>query len=145
MSRMSTSLASFSWARSAIRRACSRDFRSVCAPRWLEIRVSPVEAGDFDFPRDGLRNQARDRLRCDDAASDLARGDVERRDLEELDAVRLLELGEDVLERLARVSGPRRDAEPRAAQDLIRLLPRRKRGELVGPDEKDGVGKAVLA
>ena len=73
----------------------------------FEIRVSPVQPGAFDFPGDRLRNHAADLLAAADAGPNIARRNVHRRNLEELDPLRALELREHGLERFARVSGPR--------------------------------------
>ena len=62
-----------------------------------------------------------------------------RLELEEEHALRRAEAGERLVEPLARVAGPRRDAEPRAPQHLRRLLPAREADERVGADEEDRV------
>ena len=144
MSRISTSLASFSWARSAIRRACSSDVRWSNAPGSLGIRVSPVEPSPLDFPGAPRPEPSRRRLAAADAGADLAGGDSAAGIVEELDPLRTLELRENGLERLGRVPRPGRDAEPRQPQHLVGLLPGWKRGELVGADEEDRVGEPLL-
>src|ERR687886_795313 len=105
MSRITMSLASFSWARSAIRCAWSRDVRWSNAPQSLAIRVSPVKTSTLDFPRHRIRHQAVDRLPRPHTAPDVARRYVDGGDLEEFDPLGLLEPGEDALEGLGRITG----------------------------------------
>src|SRR6266545_27110 len=127
MSRMTTSLASLSWARPAIRRACS----------------SGVSRSDLRV--DGRGHEPVDRLAPSNALPDLLRGDGHRLDLEEEDPLGAGKAGEDVVELPPGIAGTARDAQPRELEDRVRLLPLREVGELVGADQKDGVVPAPLA
>src|SRR6266550_1270986 len=143
MSRMRTSLASFSWARSAIRRACSRGVRLGKGPRSLGIRVSPVEAGDLDLAGDGVWNHSRDRFAARRTFAHRRRGDIDGRDFEELDAIGALQRGEDWLEALARIAGPRRNRQAGLLEHSVGLLPREEGGELVCTDEEKRIDEIV--
>src|SRR5919108_485668 len=145
MSRITMSLASFSWARSAIRCAWSSAVRWSNAPRSLEVRVSPVKTGTPDFPSDLIRNQAIDRLTGADATPDVARRHIDSRDVEELDPLGLLELGEHAFQGLRRIARARRHREPCPAQDFVRVLPGGKGREFVRADEEDRVREVMLA
>src|SRR4029453_3379748 len=123
MSRITTSLASFSGARAAIRRACSRDVRGSKAPYSVRIRVAAVKAHTLNFPRHGVRNQPAERLPPLHPPADLAGRDVRRGDLEELDAFWPFEALQDGVEHLGCVPGTRRHPEPRQLQHLVRILP----------------------
>src|SRR2546430_15393945 len=72
----------------------------------------------------------------------LPRRDRERLDLEEEHPFGPLEPLQHRLEPLARVAGPRRDAQPRPAPHLVRLLPAEGIAELVGADQEDQIGRA---
>src|SRR5688572_4722410 len=98
-----------------------------------------VEAERDDEARNLRGNEVVDRPAGDDTRADLGRGGRHGRDLEELDALGALDAGEDVLEPLARVAGPGGDAQADAAQDLVRLAPGEKVGELVRADDEHGV------
>src|SRR6185503_11253042 len=95
MSRMTTSSASFSPARAAIRCASSSEVRgSLCrsvATISVYRRAASIQAELIDQLLDGGRDEAVDRLAGCDAAADLARRHGDGRDLEELDAVGLLD------------------------------------------------------
>src|SRR3989337_543838 len=108
MSRMTTSRASLLRARSAMRRAWARGVRwskarfrgrpqrSSRRARWSTVSV---EAELGNQPRHPGRDESADRLAAGHAVSDLARGDRDGRDVEELDAVGPLERGEHGVER----------------------------------------------
>src|SRR6059058_1176409 len=116
MSRMRTSCASFSWARPAIRRACSIGVRGSSDPFLLATSVA-VEVAPLDFPEDSFRNQSGDSLALRDSFAHVAGGDVGRVELEAENAVAVaLEVG-------WWESRPRADGEADPAQDLARLLP----------------------
>src|SRR2546423_13048238 len=90
MSRMTTSCASFSCARPAMRRACSSDVsvasnpsRTAKCSRLLRLSIEPER---LDQLRHGRRNEAVDRLAPRDAPADVARGDRQGLPLEELRA-----------------------------------------------------------
>src|SRR5919109_3027488 len=145
MSRMSTSLASFSWARSAIRRAWSRDVRWGKAPRSLGIRVSPVQGGNLYFPGDRVRKQLAQVLAPSDAVADVRRRGVHGRDLEELDPIRSLQLREDRLEPFPGIAGTSRHAQPGELEHAVRVLPGEEAGELVRPDEEKRIVEPLSA
>src|SRR5689334_24370904 len=73
MSRMRTSFASFSWARPAIRRACSSGVRVSSGPLGLVISVAAVEAELTDRGRDGRRHELVDWLAARDSRPNLGR------------------------------------------------------------------------
>src|SRR5437870_2317881 len=106
MSRMTTSLASFSWARPAMRRACSSGVsRSDLRVGLNVLSLAAVEAAAGDFGCHRRRHEPVDRLPAGDPLPDLARGDGNRLDLEEEDALGLRQPGEYALERLAGIAG----------------------------------------
>src|SRR2546421_671613 len=148
MSRITTSSASFSRARAAMRRACSREVR-VCSCPWIAffLQCSPgsrtVKPALRDEPRDGVRDQPVERLTRSDAGADVRRGGRIRLDLEEADALPPLDRLEDLFELAARKAGPGRDREPRAVEHLRRLAPGEKVPELVGTDHEDRVVEAL--
>src|SRR3954468_8699546 len=121
MSRITTSSASFSRARAAMRRACSREVR-VCSCPWIAffLQCSPglrtVKPALRDEPRDGVRDQPVERLSRSDAGADVRRGGRIRLDFEEADALRPLELLEHGFQVGARETGPRGDSEPRSLE-----------------------------
>src|SRR6478736_438037 len=104
MSRMRTSCASFSWARPAIRRACSMGVRGSSGPFLLASSVA-VEPALFDFPEDGDRNHSGDGIAPREALTNAAGGDVRRVELERQDAVAV------ALEVRRRVARARADRE----------------------------------
>ena len=67
------------------------------------------------------------------------RRDRKRGEVEERDAGRIGELGEDVLEPGARITGPRRDTEARLGDHALGVLPAQKVAELVGADQEQGI------
>src|SRR4051812_32757520 len=86
MSRMTTSLASLSWARAAIRRAWSSEVSQIsCRETGTSLASVQVFAGDRG--RDRGRNEAVDRFPARRQLPDLARGHGQRLDLEEPHAV----------------------------------------------------------
>src|SRR5712691_9835784 len=97
MSRITTSSASFSRARAAMRRACSREVRVCCvlgSPFFLQCIPGSrtVEPALRNEPRHGSRNQPVEWLSGGDACPDVRRGGRIRLDLEEEDALRRVEL-----------------------------------------------------
>jgi hypothetical protein len=104
-----------------------------------------VEGKPLDEVCDRVGNEPADRLAALEPLTHLARGGRDGRDLEELDALRPLEPRQHSLEALAREAGPRRDAEPREAEDHLRLLPRQEIAELVGADEEERIGPVPVA
>src|SRR5919201_1610612 len=148
MSRITISSASFSWARPAMRRACSSGVRvgsGPCASRRslaTGCRRS-VQAKLVDHARDGRWDELVDRLAALDTATDLVGRDIVRRDLEELDPIRLRQPLEDRVEPLPRIARARRDAELHLAQHALRILPCREVAELVRADEEDRVAVAA--
>src|SRR2546423_5545987 len=92
MSRMTTSFASFSWARPAMRRAISSGVRSVpdpflpMAPSVPPVSAILVEAAARDQLGDGRRHEAVERLAAGGARPEGAGGDRYRLNLEELHA-----------------------------------------------------------
>src|SRR6266550_7497338 len=128
MSRMTTSCASFSWARLAMRRACSRDVSVASAPFGLRPKCSPVlaisvEPEGLDQLGHGRRYDPVDRLASADAVTDLARRDRHRLDLEQLDAIRPRQLLQDRVQSLARKARSRCDSDPREREHAFGILP----------------------
>ena len=68
-----------------------------------------------------------------------------RLDLEEADPLRLREPGQHRVEPCAGKAGPRRHGEPRARDDLVRLLPGQEVLELVGADHEQRLVEALRA
>src|SRR5215472_749852 len=100
MSRITTSSASFSRARAAMRRACSREFRVCCVlGSFLFLQCIPgsrtVEPALPDEPRNGRWNQRVERLSRRDAGPDVRRSGRIRLDREEENALGAVELLED--------------------------------------------------
>src|SRR5215212_856509 len=87
MSRMRTSCASFSWARPAIRRACSSGVRVVSGPLGFTISVAAVEAALVERGRDRWWHEAFDRFSPRQAVANLARRDGRRGQLEREHAI----------------------------------------------------------
>src|SRR5262245_32386611 len=147
MSRITTSRASFSWTRPAMRRACSSDVSRFRLLRWIEasLAVAPVEPKRRDFGRDGSWNEPVDGLAARDPVADGARGHVQRLDLEEGHAVRPLERPEHAVEALLREAGPGRHTEAGELEDAVRVLPGQEVGELVGSDQEDRLVETALA
>ena len=136
---MRTSCASLSWARPAIRRACSSGVSVSSSPRRFALSVAAVEAVLLDRARDRGRDEPVDRLAPGDPLAHLARRDRRRGELEGQHAVAVaLEVGR-------RVARARADREPNVAQHLVRLLPGREGGALVGADDEDRVAEAAVA
>src|SRR3954447_5531543 len=125
MSRMRTSWASFSWARPAIRRACSSGVRVSSSPLRVAISVAAVEAVLFDRAGDSRGDKLVDRFAARDPPAHLARRDRRRGELEGQDAIAVaLEVGR-------RVARARADGEAHVAQDLVGPLPGRESRALV--------------
>src|SRR5690348_10778818 len=111
MSRMRTSCASFSWARPAIRRACSIGVSGSSGPFPIATSVA-VQAALLDFPGDRAGNQSADSLAARDTLTHLARRDVRRFELEAENTVAVaLQVGR-------RVARARPHGEANPAQDL---------------------------
>src|SRR6476661_5581549 len=112
MSRITMSSASFSRARAAMRRACSREVRVCCVLGSLcFLQCSPglrtVKPALSDEPRHGGRNEPVERLSGGDAGPDVGGGGRIRLDLEEEDALGPVEVPEHGLQLAARETGPR--------------------------------------
>src|SRR5215212_10822284 len=87
MSRMRTSSASFSWARPAMRRACSSGVRVSSSPLGIARSVAAVEAELRDRTVDCLGDQLVDRLAVSHSLTHVAGGHGRRIELERDDAV----------------------------------------------------------
>src|ERR671926_1508073 len=112
MSRMRTSRASFSWARPAMRRACSSGVRVSSGPSGFRPSVAAVKAEPGDLCGDAGRHQRVDGLPPGNSFPDLAGRHVRRVELEREDAVAVaLEVGRSI-------ARARADGEPDPAQDL---------------------------
>ena len=122
MSRMVTSVASLSWARPAMRCACSSGVSGSPAPGRRTSRVArgsttvAVEPKLLDQTGDGRRDQAVDRLAAGDAGAQVAGRDRDRLELEERDAVGAGEPGAHLVEPVVRDARPGRDGEARRAR-----------------------------
>src|SRR5439155_9984546 len=128
MSRITTSSASFSRARAAMRRACSREVR-VCSCPWIAffLQCSPgsrtVKPALRDEPRDGVRDQPVERLTRSDAGADVRRGGRIRLDFEEQDALRPVECFEHGLQLAPPEAGPSCDCDPCSLEYFVGLVP----------------------
>src|SRR5437763_3018482 len=131
---MTTSCASFSWARPAMRRAGSSDVKT-CA-KCSRASQASIEPERLDQLRNRVRNQVVDQLAARDALANFARRDRQRLDLEELDALRTRELRQHRIEAVARVARARPDGQTRPRDHSFRVLPRQDVTELVGADPK---------
>src|SRR5262245_36879796 len=136
MSRMRTSCASFSWARPAIRRACSSGVRVFSSPLGIRTSVAAVEAELADRVFDGRRDELLDRLASWYSCPNLGRRHVGRVEVEGKHPIGV------ALEVRRRVPRACPDAEAHPAQDLVRLLPTREGRALVGADDEDRVAEA---
>src|SRR6266480_2847533 len=87
MSRMRTSSASFSWARPAMRRACSSGVRVSSSPLGIARSVATVESELRNLPLDGFWDELADRLAASDPLPHLTRGHRRRGELEGDDPV----------------------------------------------------------
>src|SRR3989442_6673994 len=146
MSRMTTSCASFSWARLVMRRACSRDVSVASDPFGLGrsvARAVPVEPKGLDQLRDGWRQQPVDRLAAGDVIGNVTGRDRHRLDLEELDPLGTGESLQYRLEPFARIAGTGGDPESGELEHGIGLLPRQELGERVRADDEDRVAPAA--
>src|SRR5438445_328095 len=129
MSRITTSLASFSWARPAMRRACSSDvsrfrlLRRATAASLAAPPAPPIEPEPLDLGGHRRGDETVDRLATRHAVADPPRGDVDRLDLEERHPVGPGDLGQHPLQPVARIAGPCRDTEPRELEHAVRVLP----------------------
>src|SRR6266516_3469203 len=142
MSRMTTSCASFSWARPAIRRACSSDVKGANRSLAGALAVS-VQAPRLDQLGDAGRNDVLDRLSAAHPIPEVLRRDRQRFDLEELHAFGMHQPLENMFEPVMRKAGPRRHRQSGSRDDGIRVLPRQEVPELVGTDEEDRVAPAA--
>src|SRR6185437_5754731 len=103
MSRITTSSASFSRARAAMRRACSSEVRVCCVLGSLRfLQCSPgsrtVKPALSDEPRHSGRKESVERLSGGDAGADVGGSGRIRLDLEEEDSLRPVELPEHGLQ-----------------------------------------------
>src|SRR5436305_909177 len=131
MSRMTTSSASFPWARAPMRRARSSDVkRPKCSPESARIEVAFPDQGP-----DGRRDEL-----VDGAAGPDSRGrDGTRVDVEEADALGPGKAREHRLEPLPREARPRPDAELGELENRVRLGPGEEVAELVRADDEQRV------
>src|SRR4249919_3300352 len=140
MSRMTTSRASFSWARPAMRRACSSEVSAVRfpagSPESLEV---PIEPEPLELLSHRRRDEILDRLALCYAPADLRRADRRRIEREQLDPRRKRE------RRREGESGPTDNAETGHRQHGLRLFPRGQGGELVGSDQEHRIVEAPVA
>ncbi len=155
MSRMTTSSASFSWARAAMRRACSSGVRAGSVS-WRGIgrsvaanggrQSAAVEAALLDQRRDRGRDEPVERLARGGEAADVARGGRVRLDVEEEDALRLRAASRAPRRAAARGKPGRVATASRVAlEHRVRLLPRREVAELVGADHEQRVVEGLGA
>src|SRR5215207_6566503 len=133
MSRMRTSSASFSWARPAMRRACSSGVRVSSSPLGIVRSVATVEAEPRNLPLHGFGYQLPNRLAAGDPVTDLTRGHGRRAQLERGHPVA------EALEIRRRVTGTRADGQLHRAEHPLRILPPGERPALVGADDEDRV------
>src|SRR6476646_5781673 len=117
---MRTSCASLSWARPAIRRACSSGVRVSSSPLRVVVSVAAVEAVLRDRACDGGRNAPVQRLAARDPLAHLGGRDGRRSQLEREDAVAVS------VKDGWRASRARANGDADVAQNLIRLLPGRE-------------------
>src|SRR5919106_2822183 len=89
MSRIATSVASFSWQRAAVRRACSSGVSraSVLSPSRCSLLTLRVQPETLDLRGDGRLDEAVDRLAARPTLTDLGRRNRDRLELEEKGAV----------------------------------------------------------
>src|SRR5437588_246635 len=144
MSRMRTSFASLLWARPAMRRACSSGVRAGSGP-FFAASLAAVEAEPRDLGGHGGRHQFVDRLTPRDPVAHLAGRDRDGLELEEADALRVLEPLEHAVEPLARIARTGGDGDRRELEDAVRVLPVEEVAELVGADQEHGVAEAAVA
>jgi hypothetical protein len=150
MSRITTSSASFSRARAAMRRACSREVR-VCRVlgSLFFLQCIPgsrtVKTALLDESRDGGRNQPVERLFRGDTRPGIRRGGRIRLDLEEEDALGPVELLQHCVQLAPREAGPRRDPHARQLEHPVRFAPGEECAELVGSDHEHGIVEALGA
>src|SRR6476646_517912 len=149
MSRITTSSASFSRARAAMRRACSRGVR-VCSRPWIAfLQCSPgsrtVKPALRDEPRDGVRYEPVERLAGGDAPPNVSRSGRIRLDLEEEDTLGPLELLDHRLELAPREAGPGGDRDPRPVEDLGGFAPGEKALKLIGAQHEHGIVETLGA
>ena len=144
MSRIATSVASFSWQRAAIRRAVSSgvslraSFRRLRSPQCSPAR-EPIEPAALDLgrhaggtrPSSGSPRATRSRISEDETGNGSSGKNSTRSGW--------ARLREHVVEHVPRIAGPRGDAEPRQLEHALRPLPVEKRCELVGADEEDRI------
>src|SRR6185436_8176211 len=136
---MRTSCASLSWARPAIRRACSSGVRVSSSPLAVVVSVAAVEAVLLDRACNSRRDEPVQRLAACDPLAHLGRGDGRRGELEGQDAVAVMvEVGR-------RMAGTCADCEAYVAQHLVGVLPGREGRALVAADDEDRVPEAAVA
>src|SRR5438128_915948 len=144
MSRMRTSVASLLWARQATRRACSSGVRAGSGP-FFAASLEAVEVALRDLGGHPGRHQVVDRLPSRRALAHVAGRDRKRLDLEEADALGMVETLEHAVEPLlrgARTGGHRDRCE---LEDAVRVLPVEEVAELVGADQEHRVVEAAVA
>src|SRR5947209_15046711 len=144
MSRMRTSFASLLWARPAMRRACSSGVRAGSGP-FFAASLAAVEAELRDLGGHRGRHQVVDRLTPHHPVAHLAGRDREGLDLEEADALRMVEPLEHAVEPLARVARAGGHRDRREVEDAVRVLPVEEVAELVGAEQENHVDEATVA
>src|SRR5205807_5355505 len=143
MSRITTSSASFSRARAAMRRACSREVR-VCSCPWIACSQCipdsrTVKPARLDELCDARRNEPVERISRGGTGPDVSRRGRIRLDLEEQDALGPGERLDDGVELGPGEAGPGGDRDPRPLEHLLRLAPVEELAELVGAHDEDRV------
>src|SRR5689334_22262079 len=146
MSRITTSSASFSRARAAIRRACWSEVR-VCSCPWIAcFQCIPgsrtVKTSLRNERRNRGRHEAVERLARRDSGSHARRGRRVRLDLVEQNAFGAIELREHAVELFAWKAVPRGDRDARPFEHRVRLAPLEEAAELVRADHEDRVVEA---
>src|SRR5919109_2339456 len=124
MSRITTSCASFSWARPAMRRACSSDVKT--CTKCSRASWASIEPEGLNQLGNRRRHEAGDRLTVRDSCADVAGRDRQRFDLEELDSFRTRELCQHRVEPLARIPRTSGNPETRTRDHALGVLPGRE-------------------
>src|ERR671919_465340 len=141
MSRIATSVASFSWQRAAVRRACSSGVSrgSVLSSSRCSLLTLRVQPETLDLRGDGRLDEAVDRLAARPTLTDLGRRNRDRLELEEEDAVGRREASARLAQLLVGDARPHRHPEARELEHALGALPPVEVGELVAADDEDRV------
>src|SRR5262245_5627104 len=105
------------------------------------LRVSPVKAEPVDLRSHRRGHEPVQRLAASSAFTDLRGRDRNLGDVEELDALRSLETGEDRLQRLACEARASGNAEANLLQNTVGVLPGEEARELVRADEEKAIAE----